>query len=137
MADALTRKIRQALEPDDRIEFVLIFGSMARDEVRENSDVDIAIGIARDVANPLQLRLDVMARLSDLHSRVDVIIADTAPPALAYRIARDGLTVFSRRPTSITNFKARAYSMYPDWQRIMRVQEKAMLDRIDGGTYGR
>jgi predicted nucleotidyltransferase len=127
--------IKAALMEDSRIDFVLLFGSRARAQSRPGSDLDIAICLSPSCTDdPLDVRLDIMARLSH---KVDVVLTSQAPPALAFRIARDGSVVFCRDPRTVTNFRARAYSMYPDWERFISIHEKAMLERIDGGTYGR
>jgi predicted nucleotidyltransferase len=134
----LERKIRDLLESDPKIDFVLLFGSTARGEEREGSDLDLAVGLAPGTQeDSLSMRLRILSKLSGLSDRVDVVIASRAPPALAYRIARDSALVFARDERSVTRFRARAYGMYLDFKRFLRMHGEAMLERIEEGAFGR
>jgi predicted nucleotidyltransferase len=134
----LKRKIRDLLEPDPDIDFVLLFGSRARGEERQGSDLDLAVGAAPGArGDPLSIRLGILAKLSGLSDRLDVVMASRAPPALAYRIARDGAVVFARDERAVTRFRARAYGVYLDFRRFLSMHGQSMLERIEEGTFGR
>ena len=136
--DELKRDIERILGADPRVGFVLIFGSAARGQDGVRSDLDIAVGPAPGVeAATLDLRLDWMAAVSGLADSVDVVVATDAPPELAYRIARDGVVVLARDPRAVTRFRADAFRRHPDWQRFMAPHRRAMLRRLEEGTYGR
>jgi len=136
--EPLHRAIAEALEIDERVQFALLFGSRAGEHARPDSDIDLAIGLVPEpVRNRLEVRLELMARLSHLCLRTDVVIAADATPSLAYRIARDGIVVFSRDDRAVTRFIAEAYGRYHDWQRFMKPHRDAMLRRIEEDRYGR
>lgn len=122
---------------DGRVEFAIIFGSQARGASGPKSDLDIAIRLLGDEGQQsLDLRLELLAELSRLGKEVDLVFVEDAPPALAYRIAAEGRVLFTRSERAVTRFKARAYGMYPDWKRLIEPHRKAMLSRIEEGTYG-
>ena len=134
----LQAEIARLLEPDRRVAFVLLFGSRARGTGGPRSDLDLAVGLAPGAGgNRLQLRLELGARLSSLGLEVDLVLADDAPPALAYRIARDGAPLLCRDGQRLTRFKARAYGRYFDWQRFVAPHTAALRRRLEEDTYGR
>lgn len=104
------------LADDDRIAYALLFGSRARGTPREDSDVDLAIGL-----QPGQ-RLDagafgaLVADLEDTCGRaVDLVLLDEAPPALAWRIFAEGRLLTARDRDRFVARKARAIVEYLDF----------------------
>ncbi len=135
--DKLSEDLHRIFLEDKRVSFAIVFGSMARGECRKESDLDIAIELLDGVEEaPIDVRLELLAEISSLPMTVDLVLIEDATPALAYRIASDGIVVFAISKKAVTRFKARAYTMYPEWRRLMEPHKKAMLARIEDGTYG-
>ena len=95
-------QVEQVVARDSRIAYTLVFGSTARGTATPDSDVDVAIGLQPGAAYSAR---DVGALIADLEHatgrRVDLVVADEAPPAVAYRIFRDGVPVFVPRPPTL------------------------------------
>src|ERR1700758_1320655 len=102
--DPILKRVRAALDQiyGDRLERVVLFGSRARGDARENSDYDVAVVLKDLKAGDLDNRWRECDRLADLRSE---ILFETYPfvdakvyPAGAYRdrtslmreIRRDG-----------------------------------------------
>jgi len=69
-----------------------LFGSRARGSFRPDSDLDIAVLVARGFQGPrLRLQAEIAALLVDLApgGRVDVVLVDEAPELLRQRIFED------------------------------------------------
>jgi hypothetical protein len=63
-----------------------LFGSFARDEARNNSDVDLLVDLDR---HTFDRYMDLKLRLEDLLGRrVDLVLEDRIKPALRERILR-------------------------------------------------
>jgi len=129
MLDAL----RQSLGDDPRIAYALVFGSTARGTAAEHSDHDIAVGLAKGVhLSTLEIG-ELIARLESAAGRsVDLVLLDEAPPALAYRVFRDGQVLAARDRDALTARKVRAILEYLDFQPIEALFTRAVLDRRHG-----
>jgi predicted nucleotidyltransferase len=124
MIDAL----RRVIEADGRVAYAILFGSMARQHAHAQSDVDVAVGFAPGV------RLDTLA-LGELTSRletaagrpVDLVVLDSAPPLLAYRVFRDGTPIIIRDRRVFSDRLSRAILEYLDYQPIEEVFTRGVL----------
>lgn len=109
--------VRKILASDARIAFAIAFGSTARGRAGPNSDLDVAIGLAAGASLDLLALGALTARLTEAAKRpVDVVLLEEAPPALAYRVFRDGQVLVARDPSALTRRKARAILEYLDFQ---------------------
>ena len=111
--------VRRTIESDPRVAYAILFGSAARGTGHAASDVDVALGAAE--GRPLTaLDLgDIASRLEAALGRaVDVVDVDQAPPALAYRVFRDGLVLVARDRPRLAARRARAILEYLDFQPI-------------------
>lgn len=109
--------IARMLDADPRIAYGLVFGSTGRGEARVGSDLDVAIGLVSDA----QFDTLAVGRLvSDLERAagrtVDLVLLHEAPPALAYRVFRDGVVVFARDRSALVERRVRAILDYLDYR---------------------
>ena len=58
---------------------------------------------------------------------VDLVLVDEAPPALAYRIFRDGVTLFERDHRALADRKARAILDYLDFRPLESIAVRGVL----------
>jgi predicted nucleotidyltransferase len=110
---AMTR----VLEGDPRIAYGLVFGSVARGHAHPGSDVDVAVGLSPGS----ELGPQAVGRLiSDLERAsgrtVDLVLLHEAPPALAYRVFRDGAVLFARNRPALVERQVRAVLDYLDFR---------------------
>lgn len=107
----------RVLGADPRIAYGLVFGSTSRGEARVDSDLDLAIGLVQGAAfdGPELGRL-----VSDLERAsgrtVDLVLLGEAPPALAYRVFRDGQVLFTRDRSALVEGRVRAILDYLDFR---------------------
>jgi len=134
----LDPRIGTTLGADPRVEFVLVFGSVARGDAGPHSDLDLAVGLREGASgDPTEIALELLTRAASLAPRVDLVLTAVATPFLAHRIARDGRIAFARDPRAVVRFRAEAFSRFPDWARFVAVQRDALVDRLEEGTFGR
>lgn len=120
--------LKQLLEPDGRVAYALVFGSAARGATSSESDIDIAIGLAVGVRLTVREFAELASRLESATGRpVDLVLVDEAPPALAYRVFRDGLIVSLRDRRAFVMAKARAILEYLDLKPIQDVCVRGVL----------
>jgi uncharacterized protein len=115
MLDDLRRVL--ACEPD--VAYALVFGSTARDALRPDSDVDVAIELRSGASRDVLVLGTLAARLeSAVRRRVDLVLLDEAPPPLAYRVFRDGRILVEHDHAALVRRKARAILEYLDFKPI-------------------
>lgn len=93
-----------------------VFGSVGRDEMREDSDVDVAVLFScppagRLGAEPAQIE---SALVRALGREVQVVDLHRAPPDLVHRVLRDGALVFEGDRGARVAFEVRARNEYFD-----------------------
>ena len=115
----LTARIAEVLEPRREILEAYLFGSHARGAHQPHSDVDIAVFIVEERADPglfgyqSELTATLMSALGT--NSVDVVVLNNAPPLLYHRVLRDGRRLFSRNLQATTAREGRALSRYCDF----------------------
>jgi predicted nucleotidyltransferase len=125
--------LRATLEADPRIAYAVVFGSAAKGTAHPDSDVDIAIGLGE--APPLDV-IALGALAAKLESaagrRVDLVLLDEAPPGLAYRIFRDGITIVARDRSALAGRRARAILEYLDFRPVEQLCARGVLAAAHG-----
>lgn len=143
----LLERLSRALEQLPEIDAAILFGSRATGQARSESDIDVAVLLTSEgrKADRAQLYRRLFAALGRevAADRVDAVILDDAPPALAFRVLRDGKVVLSRDPVTLHRFRVRTYSRHADYAHVERffrrvTRERALAlsapkDRVDGG----
>ncbi|MCK4567581.1 MAG: nucleotidyltransferase domain-containing protein [Candidatus Thorarchaeota archaeon] len=116
--------------PDD-INLIVIFGSRARGDHSEQSDLDIAIGTSlQDKEQRFNLRLQVISLLEGPKQPIDVVILEDSNWTLRHRIARDGVVIFQKNEDTWANFVEQVLIYYPDH----RIFEQRFLKDTLGGS---
>ncbi len=97
-----------------------LFGSVARGDASDHSDVDVAVTIdpaAATADGPFgwdaECLTDLMAALG--RNDVDLVVLNQAPPVLYHRVLRDGVRLLSRDLKATTTREGRALSRYFDY----------------------
>lgn len=94
----LVERLRAALQGRSDVVCAWLFGSQARGDAREGSDVDVAVlrGMPRPRTLddwPVELESAVEEAVG---SRVDLVLLDDADSDLVHRVLRDGVLVVER-----------------------------------------
>ncbi len=117
MEPELDQRIGKALAAFAEVTAAYLFGSTARGDADEGSDLDIAVLDSRVVRAPAWRRT---ARYADALQaalpgwRIDVVLLDAAPIQLADRILREGRLVLDRDPATRCDFEERCLLRYLD-----------------------
>jgi uncharacterized protein len=110
-------KLRQILReaPKDLVAAYL-FGSVARGTARLDSDVDLAVLFANAPAStlsaqPFALEDNLCAQLG---RPVQIVVLNSAPPDLAFRVLREGRLILDRDSAARARFEVRTRNEYFD-----------------------
>lgn len=123
----------------DDIRFACVFGSRARGDNNDTSDLDVGI-MYRDVPDLMTQGGDVSSIEGITGLEVDVTVLNGLPslrPELSYRIACDAVLVHARDIDEFYEFKTRSWTAWFDFAPIADAAERNMRERIANGTFGR
>ncbi len=127
--DRLLTGMAVMLEADSRFSAAFVFGSAARGELREGSDIDIAfIAAGEDSKASLTGEwLPLLGRLC-LHAGRDVHLIDLtgANHILRFQVFRDGILLFDRDPEATARLLERTLTERFDWLPAMAMMARAM-----------
>lgn len=131
MSPTLEQSLRQVLEGTAGLRLAVLYGSTARGDHDQSSDLDI--GVSFEPSADAGPRLEVeLSRIS--HRTVDLVRLDDAPPLLRFEIAREGRLLLERIPFAWTDFKARAMVDWWDWAPLAHALHAAALQRVREGV---
>jgi predicted nucleotidyltransferase len=140
MSDVLERlrAAAPAVLGDEPVRVAYLFGSHARGEASQLSDVDVAL-LAPDVVRHerLHLRLRVIGRLSTA-ARIpdfvlDVIVLDESPLTLTGRVIRDGIVIYSVDEPLRAEYESRTFREFVDFSVLADEIDLEMLRQIADG----
>lgn len=129
-------KVRQLLKKSPEVRFAYLFGSMARDEGGETSDLDVAVYV-REGVSTFDFRLGWMEKLASLLGRddVDLVVLNEAPPVLCYEIVRDGRLLVDSKEARVA-FEARVLDEYFDTEALRKTQQAYLKSQLSGDSHG-
>lgn len=134
------KRIIRYFEGRDEVSALYVFGSLAKEKVTEESDIDIAVFV-----NEAKLEKKNYERLkkeyynaSPTFSRrsVDIVILNTAPPFLKHQILKAGKILFDRNRKLRVRFTARAIMEYLDFKPLQDIMLKGVADRFRRANIG-
>ena len=101
---------------------VYVYGSMARGEARDTSDIDVGVLYTQEPPPTLDgLGLELGYKLEQLLGKpVDLVVLNRAPLDLIHRVLRDGVLVYDSDPSSRIRFEVQARSAYFDLLAYLR-----------------
>lgn len=135
--ESLRDRLISLLEPCESIRLAVLFGSHARGEANETSDVDLGFVLEDDAPGDFLFRLE--GRIgSELSTEVDTVDLRKAPALLRFEISRDGVLLVEREKGAWTGFQVRAWTDWWDWQptfrRMGEIARESLRKEIDRGS---
>lgn len=130
-------RLRSFFEADARGAIaVYLFGSVAREEVRADSDIDLGILFAIDPPATLAApQFTLEAELERvLHAPVQVVALNRAPADLVHRVLRDGRLLLDRDRAARIRFEVRSRNEYFDMAQIRALYRRYPAAHSGVGT---
>jgi predicted nucleotidyltransferase len=132
-AVSLRDRLREVLSNGPPLRLAVMFGSLARGQGRQDSDVDVGI-IPVDPDLPLHDELCLASALSNAAGRdVDLVRLDVDDALLGAEVARDGICLLEACPGTFAAYRADAMSRWMDWEETIAPHRAHMLRRLAGG----
>lgn len=129
----LAGAIARAAESLPEIQAALLFGSHATGNAREDSDIDVAVLLDPNAApdgSRARLRRVIDAFAAHIAAdRLDLVILNDAPPALAFQVLKHGKVCLERDRTALHRFRLRTYTKHSDFEPVERFFREATRRR--------
>ncbi|MBN2369124.1 MAG: nucleotidyltransferase domain-containing protein [Vicinamibacteria bacterium] len=126
-------RLRAVLETDKRVRFAILFGSASRGEAHATSDLDVAVSLASGFRPSIEYLGDLVSRLETTTKRtIDLVCLNDAPPALAFRIFRDGMVIVDRDRAALAARRASAILEYLDFRPVEEECARGVLAAAHG-----
>jgi predicted nucleotidyltransferase len=134
--DDFVRALREALVGRE-LRLAVLFGSGARDALRDDSDLDVGI-LPRNPAMALSEELALQASLERAAKRaVDLVRLDRASIVLRWRVAREGIVLVADPANEWPRFVARVGIEHGDFAPLYARTAEQFRRRLAAGTSGR
>jgi uncharacterized protein len=117
-----------------------LFGSVARNQANDLSDVDIAILLTPDLAahEMVERQLQLMVGLAPFSSHeIQVVILNQVSPLLAYEVVRDGLLLYEQDERVRVAYEVGVMKRYFDVKPMLDFHSQALARRIREVGLGR
>lgn len=125
--DQIVDRLRDVLtDVDPSIVCAYVFGSVARGEAGERSDVDLAILQRERAAGRLtDLRFELEGQIERATGRpAQVVDLNAAPPDLVHHVLLDGRILLDRDPAARVRFEVRARNEYFDLLPVLQLYRR-------------
>ncbi|MFW6035842.1 MAG: type VII toxin-antitoxin system MntA family adenylyltransferase antitoxin [Halothermotrichaceae bacterium] len=120
----------------DKIKMVILFGSQAKGDSTEHSDIDLAFFLEENViaeSNSLELRSELISILSsDLKKQCDIILINQAQPLLKYQIIKYGKLLYIKN-MNYNKFFSRVLKEYFDFRYYLDFHQNILLEKLKKG----
>lgn len=114
--------ITKILNSDRNIDLAYLFGSAAKGRKKPPKDIDIAVYLKKDIRG--LDKLDYLTRLSsaiekELKLPADVVILNSASPALGHQVLKYGQLILERKKGLASKFTVSTLTRYFDYLNIL------------------
>ncbi len=131
--DQLVSRLRHLFETKNDVLLAYLFGSLAKGECNQSSDVDIAVLLNPEI--PVASLYDVYR---DLHvgiyetigtERFDLVLLNKAPLTLKFTIIAEGKLIYARSTKILNEFELDVLRKYQDTAYLRAVQNRYLKER--------
>jgi len=134
--EGLRAALTEAMRAEPAVLLGYLFGSHARGQSAEGSDVDLAV-LLREQADAgwgVPGRLGHACRRAVGDDRVDLLVLNRAPPELAFAVVAGGERLYEVDRATRVEFEARTLARHGDYLPFLDAQRREILDGRDYGT---
>ena len=125
----IIKNCRDILIKYEAIIFSYIFGSFAKDNIRKDSDIDIAIYLKNNIDTYEYLHMKM--ELSEVLKReVDLVILNDATPLLKYEIYKNNILLFTNNKSIEGRYKVKILFEYNDMKRYLDLSYEKTIERL-------
>ncbi len=111
------------------VDFILVFGSFAKGNYNDESDIDIGIFVNEEHLSDKTV-IEIRDSLDDIADReVDLVVLNDADPIITMQILANGKLIYCKDKHQFNLFKARKISEYLDFKMSRKIIEDNLVKR--------
>ena len=122
--------VHQRLAEEFHIELALLFGSGATGTMRRDSDLDLAVLLARSLNRTEEEALVTYLRGLTGFDRVDVVCLNDASYALRYEVSLQGVLLYERNDDGYADFVTRTFKEYEELTFLNRYYHQMKIEEL-------
>lgn len=136
MAGDMNERIIQFFRKRPEVVAVYLFGSQAREQATEGSDVDLAILLDPQAAvDETKLKRELLLGLSRiLRKEIHLVILNRAGEMLTAQVFQYGKCLYNAKPHILSRFRATQFSKIADFAYLRNIMEKGFTRKIMEGA---
>ncbi len=118
----------------EQLDLVVLFGSTARGDRASGSDIDLGV-LGPSTIDMVMLTNAFIQALRE--QEVDLVNLRHADPLLLMLVARDGVALFERDPSTFDQFASLAARRYADTKKFRDLEAERIREFVAARTLGR
>jgi len=134
--ETLPKTLNASFSKYKEVDVAYLFGSRARRDFTEESDLDFAILLSRSFKDPYDLvRLinDLAIALGVKDEKINLVILNDAHLEMAYRVISEGVIIFERSVEKRVDFEVNILKFYLDFKPILDQMRKSLIEEYTHG----
>lgn len=134
--ETILKKVNTSFLRYEEVVVAYLFGSRARRDFKEESDVDFAILLSRSFKDPYDLvRLigELAIALNVEDEKINLIVLNDADLELAYKVISEGKVIFERDIEKRVDFEVRTLKLYMDFKPVLDQMRKSLIREYTHG----
>lgn len=133
----IQNSFKSILEKDDNVIFALLFGSMARNDMRYGSDIDIAIYFndSQTLSAIGNLCLNLEEAVNYKTDLVELNKLDKTNPVLAYSIVSEGIIIINKDIKIFNGYKKSVLLQYLDFKPTNDLINSGFNNRLSNNRF--
>jgi len=118
--------LKEYFGPLSNVRLVFLFGSVVRNMLGPESDIDVAVQFQR-IPNTYELQNIKEDLTEKLHREIDLVTLNQASPILRMQVLKNGIPVLVKEAAEYCRFFTDTISQYDDLKRVRRPSENNIL----------
>lgn len=130
-SEALSRRLSSYFSKYEEVDVAYLFGSVARGDFTEESDLDFAVLLSRGFSDPYDLvRLisDLAEALGVNDEKINLVVLNDASLELAYKVVSEGVILYERDVEKRVDFEVKTLKFYLDFKPVLEQTRKSSVE---------
>lgn len=132
--DEIVEKLRAFFAEEQPVVLAYLFGSYARGEMNESSDLDLAVllepGMVGEELHETYRKLFLGVRGTLGTERFDLVLLNRAPLPLKFEVVSKGRLIYARDEEALIRFEMDVIRKYQDAAYLRKVQNEYLRERV-------
>lgn len=134
--DTTSKKVNASFLRYEKVVVAYLFGSRARGDFTEGSDMDFAILLSGSFKDPydfVRLIGELATALKVEDEKINLVVLNDADLELAYKVISEGSVVFERDVEKRVDFEVRVLKSYMDFKPVLDQMRTSLIREYTHG----